>query len=108
MNFEITQILNTAMWPMARVFVCRFLSADVRITAKDVLTRRHGNFHYGKPFTEETEKQVLDYLDKSYIAGLSLLGGEPFEPCKPAGTASTLEKSKGKIPGEEYLVLYRL
>ena len=25
------------------------------------------NFHYGKPFTEETEKQVLDYLDKSYI-----------------------------------------
>ena len=29
------------------------------------------NFHYGKPFTEETEKQVLDYLDKSYIAGLS-------------------------------------
>ena len=37
------------------------------------------NFHYGKPFTEETEKQVLDYLDKSYIAGLSLLGGEPFE-----------------------------
>ena len=49
------------------------------------------NFHYGKPFTEETEEQVLNYLDKAYIAGLSLL-----------------EKSKGKIPGEEYLVLYRL
>ena len=43
------------------------------------------NFHYGKPFTEETEKQVLDYLDKSYIAGLSLLGGEPFEHVNQQG-----------------------
>ena len=64
------------------------------------------NFHYGKPFTEETEKQVLDYLDKSYIAGLSLLGGEPFEHVNQQGLLPLL--SKGKISGEEYLVLYRL
>ncbi len=38
------------------------------------------DFDYGKPFTEETEKHLLDMLSPSYINGLTLLGGEPFEP----------------------------
>ena len=56
------------------------------------------NFHYGKPFTEETEKQVLDYLDKSYIAGLSLLGGEPFEHVNQQGLLPLLRKVKARFP----------
>ena len=56
------------------------------------------NFHYGKPFTEETEKQVLDYLDKSYIAGLSLLGGEPFEHVNQQGLLPLLGKVKARFP----------
>ena len=39
------------------------------------------DFGYGTPYTGETEAEILEALDKSYIAGLSLLGGEPFEPC---------------------------
>ena len=35
---------------------------------------------YGQPFTSETEQQLLDLLAPSYIQGLTLLGGEPFEP----------------------------
>ena len=38
------------------------------------------DFCYGKPFTAETEEQLLNMLKPSYIHGLSLLGGEPFEP----------------------------
>ena len=38
------------------------------------------NFTYGKPFTDETIAEILAALKPSYIAGLSLLGGEPFEP----------------------------
>ncbi len=38
------------------------------------------DFSYGSPYTEETEKEILDAADHSYISGLSLLGGEPFEP----------------------------
>ncbi len=38
------------------------------------------DFNYGKPYTEETEKEILDAIDHSYVSGLSLLGGEPFEP----------------------------
>lgn len=38
------------------------------------------DFHYGQPFTEETEETVLALLAPDYIDGLTLLGGEPFEP----------------------------
>ncbi len=38
------------------------------------------DFHYGKPFTRETEDRILSMLGPSYIDGLTLLGGEPFEP----------------------------
>ena len=38
------------------------------------------DFHYGQPFTEETEQKLLDMLAPSYINGLTVLGGEPFEP----------------------------
>lgn len=34
------------------------------------------DFNYGKPFTGETKKMILNALSKSYISGLSLLGGE--------------------------------
>jgi len=38
------------------------------------------DFNYGQPFTEETERHLLTLLSPSYINGLTLLGGEPFEP----------------------------
>ena len=38
------------------------------------------NFQYGDPYTDKTESQILAALDKNYIQGLSILGGEPFEP----------------------------
>lgn len=38
------------------------------------------DFDYGQPFTSETEQQLLDLLAPPYIQGLTLLGGEPFEP----------------------------
>lgn len=38
------------------------------------------DFSYGQPFTQQTEEQLLKMLSPSYINGLTLLGGEPFEP----------------------------
>ena len=36
------------------------------------------DFNYGKEYTEETEKYILDQIKKPYIKGLSLLGGDPL------------------------------
>lgn len=38
------------------------------------------NFKYGDEWTQETEQRVLALLAPAHIRGLSLLGGEPFEP----------------------------
>ena len=38
------------------------------------------DFNFGEPFTKETEDRILEMLKPSYINGLTLLGGEPFEP----------------------------
>ena len=38
------------------------------------------DFSYGKPFTEETEEELMEALAPDYIAGLTLFGGDPFEP----------------------------
>ena len=38
------------------------------------------DFTYGQPFTAETEDHLLSLLSPSYINGLTVLGGEPFEP----------------------------
>lgn len=37
------------------------------------------DFSYGKPYTKETEDYILKFLKNDFIAGLSLLGGDPFE-----------------------------
>ena len=38
------------------------------------------DFSYGEPFTKETENKLFAMLEPDYITGLTLLGGEPFEP----------------------------
>lgn len=36
------------------------------------------NFHYGQPYTQELEDEIIQDLSHSYVQGLTLLGGEPF------------------------------
>ena len=38
------------------------------------------DFHYGQPFTQDTVDNILNMLAPDHIKGLTLLGGEPFEP----------------------------
>ena len=38
------------------------------------------DFNYGEPFDEAVQEKILKELGSSFIAGLSLLGGEPLEP----------------------------
>lgn len=38
------------------------------------------NFKYGQKYTSETEAEIIEALNHDYITGLSILGGDPFEP----------------------------
>ncbi len=58
------------------------------------------NFEYGNEFTEETINKVLKDLDKDYIEGLSLLGGEPLEHTNQKGLLPLVKKVKEKFPNK--------
>ena len=52
------------------------------------------DFGYGNLFTEETMEEIFDSVDHDWINGITLLGGEPFEP----------ENQKVLVP---FLVMFR-
>lgn len=56
------------------------------------------DFTYGKPFTKATENEILTALDHSYISGLSLLGGEPFEPQNQKALLPFLQEVRARFP----------
>ena len=56
------------------------------------------DFDYGQPFTEETIASILDMLRPSYIKGLTLLGGEPFEPRNQADVVKLLRRIRTELP----------
>ena len=51
----------------ASVCGCLCLSPVVPGIAKTASTRRPGAFDYGRPFTEETEEELLQALTPAYI-----------------------------------------
>lgn len=56
------------------------------------------DFAYGQPYTEATEEEILATLSHEYIAGLSLLGGEPFEPQNQRALLPLLRKFRERYP----------
>ena len=56
------------------------------------------DFNYGNPFTEETEAELVRLLSPRYIRGLTLLGGEPFEPENQRALLPFLRKLRRELP----------
>ena len=59
------------------------------------------DFSYGREFTEGTEEELLSKLAPGYIAGLTLLGGEPFEPVNQRVLLPFLKKVREQLPGKD-------
>lgn len=56
------------------------------------------DFNYGEPFTQETIDSILKMLRPAYIRGLTLLGGEPFEPQNQGAIVELLRQIKKEMP----------
>ena len=56
------------------------------------------DFHYGEPFTQETVDSILQMLEPAFVKGLTLLGGEPFEPQNQGPIVELLRQVKAKYP----------
>lgn len=58
-------------------------------------------FDYGQPYTQDTENTLLAALEPDYVDGLSLLGGEPFEPENQRALAGLLRRVRAERPGKD-------
>ena len=56
------------------------------------------DFSYGEPFDLAIEEKILKELDFPYIAGITLLGGEPMEPSNQAVLLPFIKKVKQRFP----------
>ena len=59
------------------------------------------NFDYGKPFDGAVLERVLKLLSADYVSGLSLLGGEPFEPENQRGLLELVSAAKRAFPDKD-------
>ena len=59
------------------------------------------NFDFGASFGQEQIDQILELLAPDYIQGLSLLGGEPFEPQNQAAVLELVRQMKERFPEKD-------
>ena len=95
MNYANIKKYDIADGPGVRVSL--FVSG-CRHHCKGCFNSEAWDFEYGRPYTAETEAEILEALKPGYIAGLNLLGGEPFEPENQAELVKLLRKVRETYP----------
>lgn len=95
MNYAVIKKNDIANGPGVRVSL--FVSG-CRHHCRNCFNREAWDFSYGSPFTEETEEEILSALDHSYVTGLSLLGGEPFEPENQKALLHLVRRVRERLP----------
>ena len=56
------------------------------------------DFDYGAPFTGAVQQELLEALAPDYVQGLTLLGGEPFEPQNQRALLPFLKRVREVFP----------
>ena len=55
------------------------------------------DFNFGQPFTQEVIDRILEDLSPSFVKGLTLLGGEPFDPRNQPSIVELLRQVRPSI-----------
>ena len=95
MNYATIKKNDIANGPGIRVSL--FVSG-CRHRCKNCFNSEAWDFGYGSLFTADTLNELTEALDKSYIEGFSLLGGEPFEPENQPNVCEILKHLKQNLP----------
>lgn len=95
MNYGNIKFIDTADGEGVRVSL--FVSG-CRNHCPDCFNQDTWDFDFGKEFTEIEENEILEGCNKEYISGLTILGGEPFEPENQKVIVELIKKFKEKFP----------
>ena len=97
MNYADIKKVDVANGPGVRVSL--FVSGCTH-HCKECFNPETWDFSFGDPFGEAQIQEILKLLDRSYIRGLSLLGGEPFEPANQRALLPLLRRTRNELPGK--------
>lgn len=95
MNYATIKPTDVANGPGVRVSL--FVSGCTH-HCKDCFNEEAWDFGYGQPFTEEVQEQIFHLLDHEYIAGLTLLGGEPMDPRNQEALLPFVKRVRQQFP----------
>lgn len=98
MNYANLKKTDVANGPGIRVSL--FVSGCTR-GCQGCFNREAWDFAYGKKWDEQAEAELLAALAPSYIRGLSVLGGEPFEIANTEAVAELLVRVKEAYPDKD-------
>ena len=59
------------------------------------------DFCYGKEYTKKIEDYLLEEVSKGYYRGLTILGGEPFEPGNQEVLIHLIRRMRRECPGKD-------
>lgn len=98
MNYAEIKKVDIANGPGVRVSL--FVSG-CRNHCKGCFNLETWDFDYGRPFTRETEDEIIEALRPSWIQGLSILGGEPTEEENAAVLIPFLKRVRAALPDKD-------
>lgn len=98
MNYSEIKSCDIANGPGVRVSL--FVSGCTH-HCKGCFNEMTWNFSYGDPFDDQVQDRIFTYLAPGYIAGLTLLGGEPLEYVNWKGLLPFLRKVRERYPSKD-------
>ena len=98
MNFADIRPIDVANGPGVRVSI--FVSGCTH-HCKECFNPETWDFAYGAPFTENEVEAILKHLAPTHIKGLSVLGGEPFEPENQQAVLELIHRVREQYPHKD-------
>lgn len=98
MNYSVIKKFDIADGPGVRVTL--FVSGCTH-HCRECFQPETWDFNYGQVFDENTEDEILKALESDYIQGLTLLGGEPFEPANQERLVPFLKRLRETYPKKD-------
>ncbi len=95
MNYASIKTMDVANGPGVRMSL--FVSGCTHY-CKNCFNQEAWDFEYGSPFTQKEIDQIIEYVSGSFVAGLTLLGGEPMDPRNQTGLLPLLQQLKQQCP----------
>ena len=98
MNYADLRPIDVANGPGIRVSL--FVSGCTH-HCRECFNPETWDFGYGAPFTAAEEEAIVKHLAPAHIRGLSVLGGEPFEPENQAAVLALVRRVREAYPQKD-------